>query len=201
MLFESQSETFRRAFGVPILNCYGGRELSVMAYQPMNSAKLHLLRPFLFAEIVGEDGRPAAPGESGRLLWTSTVCKGTPFLRYEVGDLAAYAAKDQDESGIRALEQIHGRIAGLLRLPGGKTINCLYWNHLFKECPEVKQFQVAVRGERELYIRLRGTRFSADREASVLRLIQDFTGMPASIAWVDRIPLTPQGKLVQVVHE
>ena len=201
MLFESQSEIFRRAFGVPILNCYGGRELSVMAYQPMNSAKLHLLRPFLFAEIVGEDGRPAAPGESGRLLWTSTVCKGTPFLRYEVGDLAAYAAKDQDESGIRALEQIHGRIAGLLRLPGGKTINCLYWNHLFKECPEVKQFQVAVRGERELYIRLRGTRFSADREASVLRLIQDFTGMPASIAWVDRIPLTPQGKLVQVVHE
>ena len=201
MLFESQSAIFRDAFGVPILNCYGGRELSVMAYQPMNSAKLHLLRPFLFAEIVGEDGGPAAPGESGRLIWTSTVCRGTPFLRYEVGDLASYAAGDRDESGIRAFDQIQGRSAGLLRLPGGRTINCLYWNHLFKEFPEVKQFQVAVRGGKELYIRLRGTPFSADREASVLRLVQDFTGMPASIAWVDRIPLTPQGKLVQVVHE
>jgi phenylacetate-CoA ligase len=202
MLFESQSELFRRAFGVPILNCYGGRELSIMAYQPAGASKLHLVRPYLFAEILGEGGRPAGPGESGRLVLTSTVCRGTPFLRYEVGDLAAYAAEDRDESGIRAVREIQGRTAGLLRLPGGKTINCLYWNHLFKEFPEVQQFQVAVRGGKELEIRLRGTAFGADREAHLRRVVHEFTGgMPVSVTWMERIPLTSQGKLVQVVRE
>jgi len=202
MLFDSQSEIFRQAFGVPILNCYGGRELSVMAYQPAGSAKLNLVRPFLFAEILGEDGRPAGPGESGRLVLTSTICRGTPFLRYEVGDMATYSAGDRDESGIRRLREIQGRTAGLLRLPGGKTINCLYWNHLFKEFPEVRQFQVAVRGGTALEIRLRGTVFAAEREAHLRHVIGEFTGgMPVAVTWVEQIPLTRQGKLVQVVRE
>ena len=47
-----------------------GRELSVMAYQPEGSKRLHLLRPYLFVEIVNDQGRPAAPGESGRQLGT-----------------------------------------------------------------------------------------------------------------------------------
>src|SRR5690242_8438733 len=156
MLFESQSELFRQAFGVPILNWYGGRELAVMAYQEQDGGPLQVVRPHLFVEIVDDAGRPVQPGESGRLIWTSTVGRGTPFLRYEIGDSGAYACRDADEAGIRAIHELHGRNAGILKLPGGKVINCIFWNHLFKEFPEVHQFQVALLSSREIQLRLKG---------------------------------------------
>ena len=42
MLFQEQSELFRKAFGVPILNRYGGRELSAMACQLKDGGPLHI---------------------------------------------------------------------------------------------------------------------------------------------------------------
>jgi phenylacetate-CoA ligase len=201
MLYPGQAEVFRKAFGVPLLNLYGGRELSAMAWQPREGSPLIPLRPFLFVEIVDDQGKPAAPGESGRLLWTSTVCRGTPFLRYECGDLGCYDAGDTDESGIRFLRELHGRTAGLIRI-NGKTISGLFWNHLFKEFPRVEQFQVIVKGERELELRLKGHPFSPEQDQHVRRLLERLAGdAPVRMVWVERMPRSRQGKLEQVIHE
>lgn len=204
MLFESQSRVFEEAFGVPILNMYGGRELSTMAFQPAAGLPLQVMRPWLFAEVVDEEGRPVGPGETGRLLWTSTLGRGTPFLRYDVGDLAAYDGAGHDESGIRTLAELRGRQAGLIALPDGRTINGLYWNHLMKEFPEVEQFQVAWKAEEgpRVELRLRGTPLAPEREAHLRRAASVVLGaMPIDVRWVERIPRTAQGKLMQVVRE
>jgi len=202
MLFPEQSELFRRAFGVPILNFYGGRELSAMACQTALGDSLQVLRPLVFVEIVDEAGNPAPPGQSGRLVWTSTVCRGTPLLRYDVGDIGCSAPEDQDEAGVRALTQLQGRAAGLLKLPTGKTINCLFWNHLFKEFQEVQHFQVVIVKDRELLLNLKGTPWAGSREDHLRRILRQFLGeMPVRVAWVDRIPLSAQAKLVQVVRQ
>jgi phenylacetate-CoA ligase len=202
MLFPQQSELFRRAFGVPILNLYGGREIGAMCYQTASGNPLWVLRPLVFVEIVDDAGKPVPPGEAGRLILTSTICRGTPFLRYDIGDVGCSAAEDYDEAGIRELRELHGRSAGLLRLPSGKVINCLYWNHFFKEFGEVQQFQVVVVKDRELLLRLKGTPWKEERDNQVRQLLQKFLGdIPIKIAWVEQIPLTIQGKLVQVIHE
>lgn len=204
MLFPEQSTVFRSAFGVPILNCYGGRELGVMACQFQPDQPLCVLRPWLFVEIVDQNGKPARPGESGRMLWTSTICRGTPFLRYEVGDLATFEADGHDESGIHKISELQGRIASLLRLPNGRVINNLFWNHLFKEFSEVEQFQVVVRSPdpSELRILLRGSGFSPSREAQCLKALDGFLGdIPKQLVWVQQIPRTAQGKLLQVIRE
>lgn len=204
MLFREQSAVFHSAFGVPILNCYGGRELSVMACQFQPDRPLCVLRPWLFVEIVDHNGKPAKPGESGRMLWTSTICRGTPFLRYDVGDLATYEPDGYDESGIHKICELQGRTASLLELPNGRVINNLFWNHLFKEFSEVEQFQVVVRNpdSSELRILLRGSGFSPDREAQCRRTLDRLIGgIPKQFVWVQQIPRTAQGKLVQVIHE
>lgn len=202
MLYREQSDVFQQAFHVPILNRYGGRELSVMACQYDPQGPLHVLRPWLFLEVVDKSGRPVGPGESGRLLWTSTVCRGTPLLRYDIGDLGSFGGSHETEAGISQLSGLDGRFAGLLNLPNGKTINCIYWNHLFKEFPEVRQFQVVLQEHGKLSIRLQGSGMAESRDASLRQTLRDFIGnMPLTISWVERIPLTPRGKLIQVVSE
>jgi phenylacetate-CoA ligase len=202
MLFHEQSELFRRVFKVPLLNRYGGRELSVMACQFRPGTPLHVLRPWVFVEVVNEKGRPAAPGEIGRLIWTSTVCRGTPFLRYDVEDLGSFRSSDQNESGIFAIHELHGRVAGLLELPDGRKINNIYWNHFFKEVKEVAQFQVILQKKGTLQILLRGDGFSPERETHIRGLLAHFLAPTQfHLKWVHSIPRTKQGKLVQVYRE
>ena len=202
MLLAHQSEIFCEAFGVPILNWYGGRELSTMAVQDREGSPLHVVRPFLFVEVVDDEGKPVGPNEPGRLLWTSTVCQGTPFLRYDVGDVGVYDRAHKNESGIFGLRELQGRVAGLLSLPTGKKISCLYWNHLFKEVPEVHQFQVILKKDGRLALLLKGEGFTSAREAQLRTTVANFLGaVPLDISWVDKIPLTPQGKLVQAIRE
>ena len=204
MLTREQASVIRSAFGVPILNCYGGRELSVMACQFRPDEPLCVLRPWLFLEIVDQNGKPVKPGETGRMLWTSTICRGTPFLRYDIGDLATYEADSCDESGIHKINELQGRTASLLRLSNGKVINNLFWNHLFKEFSEVEQFQVVVRNQDSGSVRilLRGKGFSADREAQCRRTLDNLLGdIPKQFVWVQQIPRTAQGKLLQVIRE
>lgn len=204
MLFPSQSELFERAFGVPVRNRYGSRELPIMACQFAAGEPLQVLRPWLFVEVVDAAGRPVAPGESGRLLWTSTVCRGTPFLRYDIGDLGVPA--QVDEAGIGALREIQGRLSGLLQLPSGKTLSCIYWNHLFKEYPEVHGFQVVLRKAGGIRLLLTGAGENPGlppaREARLRATLGPFLEqLPVEIAWVPRIPPTAEGKHVQVVRE
>lgn len=202
MLFAEQSRIFRQAFGVPILNRYGGRELSAMACQFVPDGPLEVLRPWLFVEIVDENGRPAPPGQTGRLLWTSTICRGTPFLRYDIGDLGVALPAHQNESGVFAIHQIEGRVAGLLQLPDGSKINNIFWNHLFKEFSEIRQFQVVLRRDGSIDLRLKGNALAPERDQRLRETLAHFLGsIPFRFCWVDQIPLTAQGKLVQVVRE
>ncbi|MBV8810489.1 MAG: hypothetical protein JO033_17600 [Acidobacteriaceae bacterium] len=202
ILTETQNQVFRTAFGVPLLNRYGGRELSTMACQFSPTAPLTVLRPWLFLEVLDESGKRVEPGESGRLIWTSTICRGSPFLRYEVEDWGTFQAPHQCESGIHALLTIDGRSAGVVRLPNGMKINNIYWNHFFKEFREVRQFQVVIRKRGDLHLLLRGERWSREREQYFRGTLSNFLhNLPVEIEWVEQIPRTNRGKRIQVIRE
>ena len=202
MLLDEQVSRFREVFGVPILNYYGGRELGTIAAQHEAGGPLHLVRPFLFVELIGDDGVPVAPGSPGRVVVTSTEGRGTPFLRYDIGDMAACSAEAIDDSGVTRLDALVGRVASVLRLPSGATVQNIYWNHLFKELDEVVQFQVRLRPDGSLRLNFVGRPFAESREAWLRNVLGAFLGpMPIEIAWVDAIPPTRLGKRLQVVVE
>lgn len=202
MLFPEQSRLFRRAFGVPLLNRYGGRELSVMACQSAELEPLAVLRPWLFLEVVDEAGRPVGPGQTGRLIWTSTICRGTPFLRYDIEDLGMFDAVHQDESGVTALRELDGRMAGLFELPDGRKVSCLFWNHLFKEFSAVHQFQIVLKKNGSIEILLAGQKLPPAQEAELSNTVRGFLrATPFRFTWVQKIPRTARGKLMQVVRE
>ena len=202
MLHDEQVARFRDVFGVPILNYYGGRELGTIAAQRDAGGPLNLVRPYVFVELIGDDGAPVAPGTPGRVVVTSTEGLGTPFLRYDIGDMATCSAANVDSSGVKRLDALVGRAGSVLRLPNGTTVSNNYWNHLFKELDEVVQFQVRLRTDGRLTLHFVGRPFAEGREAWLRNVLGAFLGpMPIDIAWVDAIPPTRLGKRLQVVVE
>jgi phenylacetate-CoA ligase len=202
MLFPEQSRLFEQAFGVPLLNRYGGREVSTIACQHHRDGPLWVLRPWIFLEVLDGNGKPAAAGETGRLVVTSTICRGTPFLRYDIEDLGVFDALDELESGVTALRELVGRRAGVVRLANGRIINNLYWNHLLKEFPEVRQFQVVYKRSGEIWLSLVGEGMAEAREAELRGMVRHLVAdLPVELVWTDQIPRTPEGKLLHVLCE
>jgi phenylacetate-CoA ligase len=100
------------------------------------------------------------------------------------------------------LSELHGRSSGLLELPDGRKINNIYWNHLFKEIPGVKQFQVVLRANGSVKILLCGAEIPPDAERHLRTVLGSFLrDIPVDIERVDHIPLTKQGKRVHVLRE
>lgn len=196
-----QSDVFEDAFGVPIHNLYGGRELNAIACAFNAGGALHVLEPLNLIEVLDPEGDPVDAGVEGSLVATSTVCRGTPLIRYQVGDLGVPAAgADRLALGSSALELVGGREGGVVTLRDGRRVSNLFWNHLLRRYPTVEQFQVVVDEGDTIALHLRG---GHDRSAVEEGLRNDlaplFGGYPVQIRWVDSIDLTARGKLVQVV--
>ena len=188
MLYPEQNKRFQATFGVPILNRYGGREMSTIACQKAFGEPLLVMRPWIMVEVLDSTGRPAAAGECGRIIVTSTICSGTPFLRYEIGDLGAYESKDVDSAGIASLSTLQGRTAGVIKIRN-RQFNNLFWNHLFKESPSVVEFQVIKRRDETLKISLVGRSGMPSDEVQIRRMVERFLdGIPFELVWLDSIP-------------
>jgi phenylacetate-CoA ligase len=202
MLDDEQVSRFREVFGVPILNYYGGRELGTIAAQREAGGPLRLVRPYVFVELVDERGAMVEPGRPGRVVITSTHGRGTPFLRYDIGDLATCRGDGIDASGVTRLDALHGRTGSVLELPNGVTLSNNYWNHLFKELDEVDQFQVRLRRDDSLQLTFVGRQLSPSRAAWLRSVLRNVLGEPGvAIDRVDQIPPTRMGKRLQVVAD
>ena len=202
MLHDSQVALFEEVFGAPILDYYGGRELGTIAVQQRVGGPRVVARPFVFLELVGDDGRPVEPGQPGRVIVTSTGNSGSPFLRYDIGDVATASTASVDEAGVARLDALLGRVGSVIRLPTGATVSNNYWNHLLKELAGVRQFQVRLRRDGGVRLSFVGQPFDASREAWLRGVLGDFLGpVPVEIAWVDAIAPTAMGKRLQVVVE
>ena len=69
-------------------------------------------------ELLGEDGLPVEVGQRGRLVTTSLMIKGQPFLRYDTGDSAERVGTDAwGQPTFRAISSRRGR-EGLVRADG-----------------------------------------------------------------------------------
>ncbi len=202
LLTDDDKELFEKAFQAPLLNFYAGREVGVMAYQTAPSHDLRIPLPFSLCEILDERGQAVPPGAPGRLVWTSTVCRGTPFIRYDVGDLGSSTEPAPMPYGVTRLAIIHGRAAGTLRLSDGTLLSNLYWNHLFKDYPEVRQFQIVLRANGSIEAQLVGKGFGSAREQALQNALGSI-GLRAkfTIRWVAAIHRTREGKLIQVRKE
>jgi phenylacetate-CoA ligase len=109
-----------RVFQAPVFNRYGSREVGDIACECERHQGLHI-NPFThYVEIIRPDGTACAPGETGEVVVTLLTNFAMPFIRYQIGDLAAWAER-ACECGCRwpLLESVSGRVNSIIRTTGG----------------------------------------------------------------------------------
>jgi hypothetical protein len=136
-------QKIEQAFGCKVYNRYGGTEIGLMAHE-CGAGNMHIMADKAYAEIVA-DGRPVAPGELGKIVFTDFTDRILPFIRYEVGDMGIAADPEQRcpcGRGLPMLQSIEGRINDLMPLKDGSVMVTHLWFKLFREFQFIRQFQV-----------------------------------------------------------
>jgi len=143
MLFESDKELMRSAFGIPLVNEYGASELDLIAFEHPDG-KWRLNSDSLYIEILDEQDQVVPHGQEGRVVITSLFNQAHPFIRYELGDIAVIDEQSTLEKPI--LKSLIGRTNDLVQLPSGKTAAGLTFYYITKsvieESGNVKEFVI-----------------------------------------------------------
>jgi phenylacetate-CoA ligase len=100
----------RRLYGSGPLDTYGTAECGVVAWQCGAADLYHVNHEAVAVEIVDGGGHPAVPGQMGELLLTALWNPLMPFVRYRIGDAAAWATRPcRCGSRLPALTDLAGR--------------------------------------------------------------------------------------------
>lgn len=189
-------------FGKPVFDRYGNREAGAIAAECPAHTGLHINEQDCYLEIQSEDPYTIP----GPLLLTYFRNRAMPFIRYDTGDLAMWAAEDPCSCGrtTRRLIKITGRASDMFRTPDGRMIHGEYFTHMLYGSEGIREFQFVQHSLDSYTLRL-----VADRE-EVGALLQDWQAMlkkelgadaHIEFDFCDRIPPLPSGKRKFTVSE
>lgn len=107
-------------FAAPVLDVFGTYETDNIAFQCPAHAGYHIASDCALIEIV-RDGAPVPPGEQGEIVVTVLANRTTPFIRYNLRDLATLLPQ-ACECGLPfpLLSGLQGRADDLIVLAGGR---------------------------------------------------------------------------------
>ena len=115
---------------VEVTDCYSAAETGNLAFQcpdsPPGQERYHVQSESALVEVLDADGRPCAPGATGRVVVTPLHNFAMPLIRYEIGDLAEVGPPCTCGRTLPVLTRIPGRARDMLTLPGGAQRHLLW---------------------------------------------------------------------------
>jgi phenylacetate-CoA ligase len=121
MLTPAMRERITRVFG-SVHSWYGSQEIGGFLAGTLPGSERLACNPLLgWVEILGEDGRPVAPGEQGHVVVTDLGNWVFPFIRYDTEDLAI--ASGESIGGFPVIELLTGRSSDQLTLASGRVMS------------------------------------------------------------------------------
>ena len=196
-LFQHQREVIERAFGAPVFDRYGCREVMLIAAECERHHGKHMNLENVFVEIL-RGNRHAGAGEPGEILLTDLISRSMPLIRYKNEDVATFgAAPCPCGRGLPVLASVEGRVLDMIVGPEGQLLAGEFFPHLLKDYQDISRFQVHQDRSRAITIRIMpGDGWRGETPALVERALRQFLGERAMIRIevVDEIPLTAGGK-------
>jgi phenylacetate-CoA ligase len=195
-LLQSQRDQIERAFGKPIYERYGSRDVGPIGFQrdPENT----LGYTIDWGNVLVEPERDGAES----ILVTKLHADGMPMIRYRVGDLGRFPLGSAPGHPVFFLREIVGRNVDFIWHPDGRCVHPIEFPHLMKDFP-VREFSVLQRPDYSVQIQVVPREgFGDESRDRILKTVRDnLPGLPVELLLVDEIPRTAAGKLRPVVSE
>ncbi len=136
-----EQQIIKKATGVKVANEYGASEIGIIGFGTSDQWKIS--DELIYIEIVDENGNLLPDGELGRIICTPLFNKGTPFIRYDVGDLGAI----ENTPNGKVLTKLEGRREELMKTPLGKKLpgdTFFYYimKDFSKQVPHIEEYRV-----------------------------------------------------------
>lgn len=186
---------------IPLVDLYSTQEAGNVALEcPQRPGQYHVQAESVLVEVLDEAGRPAPPGELGRVVLTPLHNFAWPLLRYEVGDWAEPGEACPCGRGLPVLRRIVGRQRNLAVTPDGRryrpAIVLSGVDDLRADAP-IRRFQVIQRAPTKVEVLLEVERPLDHQQVGRLQteIERAFgTRLDLAVTYLDEIPLGPQGK-------
>lgn len=130
-------------FNLNIFSRYSSVECFRIGYTCKYDKGFHIHENLCDLKIVGADGRRLPDGESGEVVISNLVNKGTVLLNYKLGDIAT-RSQQQCTCGRNhpLLTDLVGRIEDFINLPDGNMVHPrVIWN-IFKKIKGIVRYQL-----------------------------------------------------------
>jgi phenylacetate-CoA ligase len=198
VLTDERRKVIELAFGCPVYNFYGSREINNLAAECPARSGLHVNALTRYIEVVDDAGNALPPGVPGRILLTDLSNYFMPLIRYEIQDIGSWKGQPC-ECGRQfpLLERIWGRASDFIVTPEGKMIHSVFFTHLFYDMSEVALFQIHQMELRDIRVYLVLRPGVTEYPAALLRerLLQAFgAGVTFCVQVVPKIERPPSGK-------
>lgn len=195
-LFDFQRETIERSFGCKAYTYYGNAERAGFIAE-CEKGSLHVKLEHSFMELVDDSGDNVAPGQAGRLIWTAFGNYDTPLIRYDIGDTAILADRQECSCGRGGLilKDLVGRIEDYIITSDGRFVGRM--DHPFKDAIKVRMAQIVQNSIDNIIIRVvKEDGYGMSDEQSILKGARERLGdeMMINFEYVDDVERTKNGK-------
>jgi phenylacetate-CoA ligase len=196
-LWPKQREAIHRAFGRPVHERYGSRDVGGIALQLEPERSLDFTVDW--ANVLLE---PETKEEVSAILITKLHADGMPMLRYRIGDVGRFNTGCRPGHPTFVLTEIMGRTTDRIWLPSGSWISGLQLPHLMKDYP-IREFMFLQRADYTIEIKVvPQPGFGASSRQRILSTIEaNLPGLEIKLVEVESLPRTKANKLRPVVSE
>jgi len=203
-LYPDQRQVIGDAFGCPVANEFGSRDIGFTAHETP-AGQMLLMSESILLEVLDPRGDPVAPGEPGEAVMTGLCSEAQPFIRYRTGDVVTMAPEGCHEGrGLHVLAQVSGRTTDLVVRPDGTVMHALALIYVLRASDGVGEFRVRQTAPDRLEVSVVPTgAWSDEVEAGVRQGLAARMGggVEIEIGRCDAIPPEPSGKFRYVVSD
>ncbi|MFN2532277.1 MAG: hypothetical protein ABR555_13365 [Pyrinomonadaceae bacterium] len=196
-LWPRHREAIESAFGRPVHERYGGRDVACLGIQL--NPKINLDYTTDWANVLIE---PETSDAHSAILVTKLHADVMPMIRYRVGDLARFSIDNRPGYPSFILPEVLGRITDRIWIPDGRWISGLQIPHLLKDFP-VKEFVLLQRQDYSVELQLvPQADFGAESAKLILQSLRtNLPGLNVKMVLMDRIERTKANKWRPVISE
>jgi phenylacetate-coenzyme A ligase PaaK-like adenylate-forming protein len=198
LVAEPLDPEIRRRFaevGVPARETYSCEEIGPIAFECERCVgHFHVAASNVIVETVNEEGLAIDGAPVGAVLLTHLHSYATPFVRYEVGDLAALAERCPCGHDGPTLSNIVGRAKGLLKHPDGRLLRFHIWAADLTAIVALDEYRIRQTAPATLVVEIGGrSSLTPDETAAIVAMIRAHAGdgFAIEVRAVDKIDWGP----------